>query len=59
LVGKTYGKRLVGRSRRKLDNNIKIDLREIGWSGMDRIRVAEDRDQWWALVNTVMNYVVP
>jgi hypothetical protein len=40
-------------------DNIKIDLREIGWLGMDRIDVAQDRDQWRALVNTVMNLRVP
>jgi hypothetical protein len=39
--------------------NIKIDLREIGWSGMDWIDLAQDRDQWRALVNTVMNLRVP
>jgi hypothetical protein len=40
-------------------DNIKIDLREIGWNGMDWIDLAEDRDQWRALVNTVMNLRVP
>jgi hypothetical protein len=40
-------------------DNIKIDLREIGWDGMDRIDVAHDRDKWRALVNTVMNLRVP
>jgi hypothetical protein len=40
-------------------DNIKIDLREIGWDGMDLIYLAEDRDQWRALVNTVMNLRVP
>jgi hypothetical protein len=39
--------------------NIKIDLRELGWDGMDWINLAEDRDQWRALVNTVMNLRVP
>jgi hypothetical protein len=39
--------------------NIKIDLREIGWDGMDWIDLAQDRDQWRALVNTVMNLQVP
>jgi hypothetical protein len=41
------------------DDNIKIDLREIGWDGKDCIGVALDRDQWRALVNTVMNFPVP
>jgi hypothetical protein len=40
-------------------NNIRIDLREIGWDGMDWIDLAQDRDQWRALVNTVMNLRVP
>jgi hypothetical protein len=42
-----------------VDDNIKIDLREIGWDGMDWINQAQDRDQWRALVNTVMNLRVP
>jgi hypothetical protein len=41
------------------EDNIKMGLREIGWSGMELIRLAEDRDQWRALVNTVMNLTVP
>jgi hypothetical protein len=40
-------------------DNIKMDLREIGWSGMDWIELAQDRDRWRALVNTVMNLRVP
>jgi hypothetical protein len=40
-------------------NNIKMDLREIGWDGVDWIDVAQDRDQWWAVVNTVLNLWVP
>jgi hypothetical protein len=40
-------------------NNIKVDLREMGWCGMDWIDMAQDRDQWRALVNTVMNLRVP
>jgi hypothetical protein len=55
LVGKQEGKRPQGRPRRRWLNNIKIDLREIGWNGMDWIYLAQDRDQWRALVNTVMN----
>jgi hypothetical protein len=45
LVGKPEGKRSLGRSRRKWVDNIKIDLREIGWDGMDSIDLAQDRDQ--------------
>jgi hypothetical protein len=52
-------KRPLGRPRRKWLNNIKIDLREIGWDGMDSINLAQDRDQWRALMNTVMNLRVP
>jgi hypothetical protein len=59
LVGKPEGKRPLGRSRRRWVDNIKMDLREIGWDGMDWIEVAQDRDQWRALVNTVMNLRVP
>jgi hypothetical protein len=40
-------------------DNIKMDLREVGWSGMDWIDQAQDRDQWWTQVNTVMNLHVP
>jgi hypothetical protein len=54
LVGKPEGKKPLGRPRRWVDN-IKIDLREIGWNGMDWIDLAEDRDQWRSLVNMVMN----
>jgi hypothetical protein len=59
LVGKLEGKRSLGRPRRRLMENIKMDLRDIGWDGMDWIDVAQDRDQWRALVNTVMNLRVP
>jgi hypothetical protein len=51
-VGKPEGKRPLGRSRRRWVN-IKIDFREIGWGGMDWIDLAQDRDQWRAIVNTV------
>jgi hypothetical protein len=59
LVGKPEGKRSLGRPRRKWEDNIKMDLREIGWGGMDWIDVAQDREQWRALLNTVMNLRVP
>jgi hypothetical protein len=59
LVGKPEGKRPLGRPRRRWEDNIKMDLRDIGWGGMDWIDLAEDRDQWRALVNTVMNLRVP
>jgi hypothetical protein len=59
LVGNPEGKRLLGRPRRRGVDNIKMDLRETGWDGMDWIDLAEDRDQWMALVNAVMNLRVP
>jgi hypothetical protein len=59
LVRKSEGKRLLGRRRHRWEDNIKMDLRERGWSGMDWIDMAQDREQWRALVNTVMNLHVP
>jgi hypothetical protein len=59
LVGKPKGRRPLGRPRRRWVDNIKIDLREIGWDGMDWIDLALDRDQWRALANTVMKLWVP
>jgi hypothetical protein len=59
FVGKREGKRPLGRSRRRWVDNIKMDLGEIGWDGMDWIDLAQDRGQWTALVNTVMNHRVP
>jgi hypothetical protein len=58
-VGKPEGKRPLGRPRRRWVDNIKIDLREIGWDGMDWIHLAQDMHQWKVLVNTVMNFRVP
>jgi hypothetical protein len=54
-VGKPEGKRPLGRPRRRWEDNITVDLREIGWDGMDWIDLAQDRDQWRVLVSTVMN----
>jgi len=54
LVGKPEGKRPHGRPRRVWKNNTKIDLREIGWEGVDWMHMAQDRDQWRTIVNTVM-----
>jgi hypothetical protein len=59
LVGTPEGKRPLGRRRRRWVDNIKIDHREVAWDGTDWINVGEDRDQWRALVNTVMNLQVP
>jgi hypothetical protein len=59
LVEKPEGKRPLGRSRRRWEDNIKMDLRQVGCRGMDLIDVAQDRDRWRALVNAVMNLRVP
>ena len=59
LVGKPEGKRPLGRSRRRWEENIKMDLQEVGCWGMDWIELAQDRDSWLALVNAVMNFRVP
>jgi hypothetical protein len=59
LVGKPEGRRPLGRPRRRWVDNIKIYLREIGYNGMDLIALAQDGDQWRALVNTIMNLLVP
>jgi hypothetical protein len=53
------GKRPLGRPRCRCVDNIKMNLREIGWDNIDWIDLAQDRDQWRALVNTVMNLRVP
>jgi hypothetical protein len=58
-VGKPEGKRLLGRSRRRWVDNIKMDLLEIGWGDVGLIGLAQDRDKWRALVNAVMNLLVP
>jgi hypothetical protein len=59
LVGKPEIKRPLGRPRRRWMYNIKMDLREIGYDGVDWIELAQDRDQWRALMNMVMNLQVP
>jgi hypothetical protein len=56
LVGKPEGKRLLGRSRRRWVDNIRLDLREVGWSDVDWIGLAQDRNRWRALVNSVMTF---
>ena len=60
LVGKPEGKRPHGRHRCRWENNIKMDLQEVGWGGggMDWINLAKDRDRWRAIVNAVMNLLV-
>jgi hypothetical protein len=59
LVGKPEEKRPLGRPRRRREDNIKMDLQEVGCEGLDLIDVAQDRDRWRALVNEVLNLRVP
>jgi hypothetical protein len=59
LVGKLKGKRPLGRPRLRWEDNIKMDLREIGTDGANWIRLAQDRDQWRAFVNMVLNLRLP
>ena len=59
LVGKPEGKRPLGRPRHRWEDNIKMDLQEVGCGVKDWIELAQDRDRWRALVNAVMNLRVP
>jgi hypothetical protein len=58
LVRRPEGRRPLGRPRRRWEDNIKVDIQEVGW-GMDWIELAQDRDRWRALVNAAMNLRVP
>jgi hypothetical protein len=58
-VGKPEGRRPLGRPRRRWGGNIRVDLVEVGWGDVDWIGLAEDRDRWRALVNSVLNLRVP
>jgi hypothetical protein len=58
LMGKPEGKRPLVKPRHRWEDGIRMDLREIGWGSVDWIQLAQDRDQWWALVNMVMNFQV-
>jgi hypothetical protein len=59
LVGRPEGRRPLGRPRRRWEDNIKMDLMKIGFGDVDWIHLAQDRDRWRAVVNTVMNLPVP
>ena len=59
LVGKPEGRRPLGRTRRRWVDNIRMDLQEVGCRGMDWIELAQDRDRWRTLLNTVMHLWVP
>jgi hypothetical protein len=59
LVGKPEGKRPFGRPRRRWEDNIKMDLQEVGYGGVDRIERAQGTDSWRTLVNAVTNFRVP
>jgi hypothetical protein len=59
LVGKPEGKRPLGRTRRRWVDNVRMDLGEVGWSDVDWIGLAKDRNRWRALVNSVLNLRVP
>jgi hypothetical protein len=55
LMGNPGGKRALGRPRRRWEDGIRMDLREIGWGSVDWIKLAQDRDRWRVFANTVMN----
>jgi hypothetical protein len=59
LLGRPEGRRPLGIPRRRWEDNIKMDLQDVGWVGMEWIDLAQDRDRWRALVNAVMNLRVP
>jgi hypothetical protein len=59
LVWKPEGKRPHGWTRRRCEDGIRMDCKEVGWEGVDWIHLVQDKDQWWALVNIVINLRVP
>jgi hypothetical protein len=59
LARKPEGKRPLGRPRHRWEGNIRMELMEIRWEGVDWVHLAQERDQWQALVNMVMNHAVP
>jgi hypothetical protein len=54
LIGNSEGKRLLGRIKRRWEDNIRMNLRETGWKVVDRMHLDQDRNTWWVLVNTVL-----
>jgi hypothetical protein len=59
LVGRSEGRSPLGRPRRRWEDNMKMELQEVGWRSMDWIDMAQDRDRWRTLVNEIMNLRVP
>jgi hypothetical protein len=59
LMGKLEERRPLERPRRRCEDNIKVNLREVGWGNIDWINLAQGRDRWRAVVNSVMNFRVP
>jgi hypothetical protein len=59
LVGRPEGKRPLGRPRCRWEDNMKLDLREVGMDGVNWIQLAQDKVQWWAFVSMVMSLQVP
>jgi hypothetical protein len=59
LVRKCEGKRPLGSARHRFEDNIRMDLRETGWEGVDWMHLTQERDQWWALMNMEINLWVP
>ena len=58
-MGRPEGRRVLGTPRHRWENNIRMDLQEMGWKVMKWIALAQDWDRWWAFVNPVMNFQVP
>ena len=58
-MGRIEGKKPLGRHRHRWEDNMKMDLQEVGWGGMDWLKLAQGRDRWWALVNVVLSLQVP
>jgi hypothetical protein len=59
LGGKPKGRRPLGRTRRRWEDNIKVGLQEVKWGGLYWVTLVQDRDRWWLFVNAVMNLRIP